>query len=548
MPQPQRNPWIHRGLALLLLLLVLGTVIWPLVDLFGQTLGPPADTRAVLLALLQDPLLQESALRTLGVALLACVLASVFALPAAFAAVRGPRLLRLPTLLIGVLPLLIPPFVSASLLQDWLTTAGGPPTGLVAGLEIRRPTLLLALVFAVHHLPLMILSLAAGLARIDRGYAESARNLGAGRVYTLRHITLPLLTPPFLLGAALLMLRVIEDVGTPLLLGSERMLAPQLLLRLGNGPADQGPAGVALLMLLISTLIVVIAWQSLAPDNRGRATGLPPRPARWAGATGRWFAALIAAGALATVSLAPFLLLCPDSCIPLPAGSAGLIDSPRLPAQLLLAGASGLLLVLLGSLAMALLRSRGAPALVARLLLGGLFAVPGAVLALAIGRLLPAPAGSMPPIAGGLALALLIALKTLPYLPHLLAHWRRAYTEAHRELARTLGAGRTRTLLRVVLPLPLTLLLAVLLLGVAAGLNEWSAALLLLQHGDLTPAAEIFSQLRLADDAAVVTARILMLLALTAVSLLPSLWLFGYGARRSSTRPPARGHDHRGNP
>jgi ABC-type Fe3+ transport system permease subunit len=202
---------------------------------------------------------------------------------------------------------------------------------------------------------------------------------------------------------------------------------------------------------------------------------------------------------------------------------------------MLLAAGAGVILMLLGTLSMALMRSRGLPAALTRATLGSLFAVPGALLAAAFVVSLGGTTAPMAPDLMTLSLILLVALKTLPYLPHLLTRWRESYNSAQLELARSLGTARAHTLLRTLLPLPITLLLALLFLGAAAALNEWSAALVLLQHGDLTLAAEVFNGLMDAQGDAVTMASVVLLAGLNALLLLPALALFGLAGRRGIT-------------
>ena len=80
MPHPQRYQWIRRTVALLLLVVLATAVAWPLVQLLQQAVG---EAPGALHAALAEPLVQESALRTLAVALLSCGLAALIAVPAA---------------------------------------------------------------------------------------------------------------------------------------------------------------------------------------------------------------------------------------------------------------------------------------------------------------------------------------------------------------------------------------------------------------------------------------------------------------------------------
>lgn len=535
----QRTRWIHSTLGLLMLGFVLFVFVGPLAQLLAPALMAGNDVDTAFAGPLSDPVFQESLLRTIAVALLSCGLASLIAVPAAFASARGPGILKPALLLFGTLPLLIPPFVTASLLRDgYAAHLLGEGTWQLAGMSIDRASVVLSLVYAVHYLPLMVLALAAGLGRLDRAFAECARNLGAGRLFTWRHVTLPMTMPAFALGAGLMILKVVEDIGTPLLLGVEHMLGPQLLLRFRAGSDLSGVTEAALLMTLLSGLVVILAWGALVPLAGRSENQRSARTLRWGRGAPRLISANMILLAVTVVGILPLAVLWPlhgtlDLSIVSDLASSGA------PMQVLVSVASGLTLVLIGTLSMALIRDGGFSANLLRAIIGLSLAVPGAVVAMAIRPHLPAlpVEGPFDPV--GPALAIVIAFKTLPYLPHLLVRWRRSFTLAQRELAHTLGSGRTHALLRGLLPLPPLLLLAVFLLGVAAAMNEWSAALILSQQGDATVAAELFSGLHLGQDSVVFAARIVMLLALTTVTLLPALWLFGSSGRRHIRRPVA---------
>ena len=63
------------------------------------------------------------------------------------------------------------------------------------------------------------------LANIDSAMEESAQNLGASGFRLFRRIVFPLAMPGYLAGAALVFLKVFDDVGTPLVLNVTNILA-----------------------------------------------------------------------------------------------------------------------------------------------------------------------------------------------------------------------------------------------------------------------------------------------------------------------------------
>lgn len=541
MSHPQRYRWIRRTVALLLLLLLATAVAWPLLAMLQQALG---GFPGALHATLAEPAIQESALRTIAVALLSCGLASLLAVPAALAGARAPLPLRRLMVAIGVLPLLVPPFYTAALFRELVTDLlAASAIGEPAGGRFDRASLELALVYAVHYMPLMLLTTLAGLRRVDPALLESARNLGARRWTAFRVVTLPLALPGFLLGAALLVLKVIEDVATPVTLGVEAMLAPRLMTGIRDGAQDPVIATLGLLLLVLSLLVTILAWSALAPPAapRGNAGPAFPRSADRGRASGLFAVLLIGA----TASL-PFVLATHGWHLNAAAeASVKTLRSLVTMTQggpLQVAALSAVILLMLAVPTQVLLRSADAAAVATRVMLTLLFAVPWPLLAIAVSRLpaMAAPADpvvpGLPLTAGMLALAVLLAVKTLPLLPHLLRGWQAMIGPAHDELTRSIGAARSSVRLRQALPLPPALLLATLAFGLAVAFNEWSIPLLL-GDAQATLASRLFD-LTMAHGGPGDTAAIGLLLALVLLgvaTLLPAVATFAALGRR---RPP----------
>src|SRR5699024_10393835 len=80
---------------------------------------------------------------------------------------------------------------------------------------------------------------------------ESAQNLGAHGFRLFRRIVFPLASPGYLAGAALVFIKVFDDLGTPLLLDVNNMLAPQAYLRISSiGISD--PMGYVISFILVA--------------------------------------------------------------------------------------------------------------------------------------------------------------------------------------------------------------------------------------------------------------------------------------------------------
>jgi iron(III) transport system permease protein len=113
------------------------------------------------------------------------------------------------------------------------------------------------LVESIHYFPFILINLSAALNNIDRAVEESAQNLGAHGTRLFRRIVFPLAMPGYVAGASLVFIKVFDDIGTPLLLNINNMLAPQAYLRISSiGISD--PMGY-----VISVILVVFSIFSL---------------------------------------------------------------------------------------------------------------------------------------------------------------------------------------------------------------------------------------------------------------------------------------------
>jgi len=95
---------------------------------------------------------------------------------------------------------------------------------------------------------------------IDGAMEESALNLGARGWRLFRRVIFPLAMPGYLAGAALVFVKVFDDLGTPLVMGVTNMLAPQAYLRITSVGVDD-PLGyvISVIMIVFSILALWLA-------------------------------------------------------------------------------------------------------------------------------------------------------------------------------------------------------------------------------------------------------------------------------------------------
>jgi iron(III) transport system permease protein len=213
----------------------------------------------------RNSLFRESFVNSLYVATMSVVLASILAIPLAYFTTRfnfgGAVLIQT----LGIIPLIMPPFVGAVAMQ-LLFGANGSVNLLLDehfGFTIPFMEGLNGVIFveSIHYFPFILINLSAALNNIDRAMEESAQNLGSSGLRLFRRIVFPLALPGFVAGAALVFIKVFDDLGTPLLLNVNNMLAPQAYLRISSiGISD--PTGYVISVILVGFSLLAL-WVSL---------------------------------------------------------------------------------------------------------------------------------------------------------------------------------------------------------------------------------------------------------------------------------------------
>ena len=273
-----RRNWGPGGVAAFLALFLLVFLVIPVGKVVYVAFQDP-NTGSLTLVNFADffrtSLFRESFANSLYVAAMSVVLSSVFALPLAYFTTRfnfgGAILIQT----LGVIPLIMPPFVGAVamlllfgengsinlLLDEWF----GFTVPFMQGLNG------VILVESIHYFPFILINLSAALNNIDRAMEEAAQNLGASGARLFRRIVFPLAMPGYVAGASLVFLKVFDDLGTPLLLNINNMLAPQAYLRITSiGISD--PMGYVISVILVAFSLLALWTSFLALRGRDYAT------------------------------------------------------------------------------------------------------------------------------------------------------------------------------------------------------------------------------------------------------------------------------------
>src|SRR5437870_4861024 len=185
--------------------------------------------------------------------------------------------------LIGILPLLSPPFVVAA---SYLILFG--PRGLITYGIFGQTISVFGLggiwgVQTIAFFPFAYQLLADVLSRSDARLAPAARILGAGPWQVFRSVALPLSRPG--LGAAILTsaIYVLEDFGNPALIGGTFTVLPTQAYGLISGFGDlPGAAAVSTILLALALLLYFAKVRLDGPRSfvtvSGRASSMPRPP------------------------------------------------------------------------------------------------------------------------------------------------------------------------------------------------------------------------------------------------------------------------------
>jgi len=507
-PRIGLGAWLAFGLILAFLLLFLivpvGTVIYTaFVNETGSlTVGHFANFFGQLV-------FRESFFNSLGVALASTLFASIIAVPLAYLTVRfefrGAVLIQT----LGVLPLIMPPFVGAVALQLIFGRSGSVNLLLDDWLGFTIPIMdgLVGVTFveSIHYFPFILLNLVAAMRNIDGAMEESALNLGARGWRLFRRVIFPLAMPGYLAGAALVFVKVFDDLGTPLVMGVTNMLAPQAYLRITSVGVDD-PLGYVISVIMISFSILalwlaarVMKGRDYATLQKGGGALQKRRLSAWESVLAYGWIALVLAVTLAPhvgILLMSFAQVWSFSVLPdaytlehyatVFGDASGMIGNTLLYCVL----AAGLDVVLGTAIAYLILRTRLPARQWLDWLASAALAIPGLVLAIGYLRLFKGvhvPFTDKLVIHSWVLIMLAYAVRRLPYaLRSCMAALQQVHVSLE-EAAQSLGASRLSTIRRVVVPLMAGGILAGFVTSFITAAVELSATLLLVSTESQAP-------------------------------------------------------------
>lgn len=492
------------GFLAALLLIPVGTVF---ITAFRD--GDGSFTLGHFASFFSTSLMRESFANSLYVATVSVIVASLIAVPLAYITVRFEFRGALLIQTLGVLPLIMPPFVGAVAMQLIFGRSGSVNLLLEDHFGFSIPIMqgLTGVIFveSLHYFPFILMNLIVALRNIDGAMEEAALNLGCKGWRLFWRVVFPLALPGYIAGAALVFVKVFDDLGTPLVLGTTNLLAPQAYLRITQVGLED-PMGYVISVILIAFSVLAL-WLSVRA-MKGKdftsvqkgAAGIAKRRLRpWEGALA--YGAIIL---VLLVVLSPHLGLLilsfakvwsfsvlPDAFTLQHYGTVFTDASHMIRNTLLYCTLAGLIDVTIGvAIAYLILRTRLPGRQWLDFLASAAIAVPGLVLAIGYLRSFQSlQINGVPVTQMWILIMLALAVRRLPYALRSCMAAMQQINHSLEEAAEMLGATRWRTVRRIVIPLMAGGILAGFVSSFITAAVELSATILLTVKESQAPMA-----------------------------------------------------------
>lgn len=425
------------------------------------------------------------------------------------------------------LPVALPPLVGVIAFLFLYGESGFVARGVQQWLHLPRApwrlsgALAILLVHAYSMYVYFYLFTRAALTRLDASLQEAAASLGAGRWYTLRRVTLPVLLPAMAAGALLTFMTSLASFSAPYIFGGGfRVMTTQIVASKLNG--EIGMAQVETVTLAVMAFCGLWAMRQIDPGSTavvGGVRGISPVRRRLRRPLARWGATL-AGWSLAIFLLLPHLTLLLISFVPpgtwtvelfppVLDGSnyASLVTTPERLRPVLnslwMAAVATAGAVALGLIAARLsVKMGGRLGAILEILVTVPWALPGTVFAMALVTTFAVHA----PLTGRFVLVGTPWLLPLAYLVRSLPLTGRGSLAGLRQLdssleeaAASLGAGRWRRLRKVVLPLLRPAVMAGASLAFITALGDFVTSIVIYTFDTRPISIEILSSLRLQE-------------------------------------------------
>lgn len=517
-----------RALGATALAVVLAWLVgYPLLITLLEALGlPAAFTIAHLAEFASRPDEWMALWRSVWISLASVALAGLVGIPLAFFFERAEFPGRAVLGALVALPVALPPLVGVIAFLFLYGESGFVARGVGYLLNLDSSPwrlhgpLAILLVHAYSMYVYFYLFTRAGLARLDGAMLEAAAMLGAGRWRTFCGVTLPLLRPAILGAAVLTFMTSLSSFSAPYLFGgSFRVMTTQIVASKLNGQLEM--ARVETLTLAAVAFLGLWAMLRFDPDRRVATTvrGVAPKRTALKQPAVRRLATLVGWG-LAVILLLPHATLFLISFVPpntwtveaVPPVLDGsnyraLVEAPErlrpVVNSLWMAAASTALAVALGLAAARLsVGVGGRTGGLLQFLVSVPWALPGTVFAIALATTFSvhSPAvGRIVLVGTPWILPLAYLVRSLPLTGRSAFAGVRQLDPALEEAAASLGAGRWRTIRRVLVPILRPALLAGASIAFITALGDFVTSIVLYSYDTRPISIEMLSSLRLQE-------------------------------------------------
>ncbi|HLM17142.1 MAG TPA: ABC transporter permease [Acidimicrobiia bacterium] len=215
-----------------------------------------------LLDTLQQPAGRDAIRLSIECSLWSTFFSVLFGVPLAYVLARATFPGRSLVRALVVLPMVLPPVVGGVALLFAFQRNNGLVGGVIYDLfdfqfTFSKWGVVLAETFVA--MPFLVITVEAGLRSIDRRYEEAAASLGAGQWMVFRRVTVPMIGPALIAGAALAWARALGEFGATITFAGNIQGRTQTTpLAVYNLLETQQPVAIALSLVLLAISIAIL--------------------------------------------------------------------------------------------------------------------------------------------------------------------------------------------------------------------------------------------------------------------------------------------------
>ena len=272
-------------------------VIHLVVNAFQSVENPGHPSADNFIRFVTTPYYRGAVWNSVKVTFLASILASVIGVSMAYITTNfkifGIKVLNI----VIIMSMFSPPFIGA---YSWILMFGraGAITKFFANFGIELPPIYgfkgILLVFTLHLFIYMYMYTKGALKKVDKSLDEAAESLGDHGLKKILKVSLPLVTPTILSGAAIVFLRAFADYGTPRLIGEGYTTMPVLVYNewLSEEGGDAYFASSIAFIMIFIAIVVFLLQMYFSRKNYNMSMLNPPEAKKIKNPVGAIFAHL----------------------------------------------------------------------------------------------------------------------------------------------------------------------------------------------------------------------------------------------------------------